>query len=185
MSRILGRLLRSVHAGERKLLWNDARLAASGPELRLSSPAFEPGGRLPLRYAGAGVGENVSPPLRWTDVPAQARELVLVLEDPDAPLPSPFMHLILFGIAPDRTELSEGALSIGACAGRFGVNTFRRREYAGPRALPGHGPHRYAFQLFALGQALDPHVATRRQFAEAAAGNVLARGRLDVLFERT
>jgi Raf kinase inhibitor-like YbhB/YbcL family protein len=184
MSRHLGRMLRSVHAGECKLLWNDPRLAASGPELRLSSPAFEPGGRLPLRHAGAGVGENVSPQLRWSEASAQTRELVLVLEDPDAPLPSPFMHLMLFGIAPDRTELREGALSIVASTGRFGVNTFRRREYAGPRALRGHGPHRYAFQLFALSRALDPEVATRRQFAEDAAGSVLARGRLDVLFER-
>lgn len=185
MSRILGRLLRSVRAGERKLLWNDRRLAAAGPDLRLSSTAFDPAGRLPLRYAGKGVGENVSPPLRWSEVPARARELVLVLEDPDAPLPSPFMHLMLFGIAPERTELREGALSIAASPGRLGVNTMRRSEYAGPRALAGHGPHRYAFQLFALSRALGSEVARRRQFVEAAAGSVLARGRLDVLFERT
>lgn len=184
MSRILGRLLRSVHAGERKLLWNDPRLAASGPEMRLSSPAFEPGGCLPLRHAGAGVGENVSPELHWSEAPGRTRELVLVLEDPDAPLPSPFMHLILLGIAPHHTELREGALSTVASTGRFGSNTFRRREYAGPRALPGHGPHRYAFQLFALDRTLDPEVATGRQFAEAATGSVLARGRIDVLFER-
>jgi Raf kinase inhibitor-like YbhB/YbcL family protein len=185
MSRFLGRLLRRAHAGEHKLLWNDLRLAAPGPALRLSSPAFEAGGRLPLRYAGVGVGENLSPPLRWSEVPAQARELVLVLEDPDAPLLSPFLHLMLFGIAPDCTGLKEGALSTIASTGRFGINTFRRRSYAGPRALPGHGPHRYVFQLFALSRALNLDVCTRRQVLEGAAGSVLGRGRLDVTFERS
>jgi Raf kinase inhibitor-like YbhB/YbcL family protein len=185
MSQLLGRLLRRVHAGEHKLLWNDPRLAAPGPALRLSSPAFEAGGRLPLRYAGVGVGENLSPPLRWSEVPAQARELVLVLEDPDAPLPWPFVHLMVFGIAPDCTELKEGALSTIASTGRFGANTFRRRSYAGPRALPGHGPHRYVFQLFALSRAVNPDVSTRRELLEGAAGGVLRRGRLDATFERS
>lgn len=180
MSAMIGRLLRRVHAGEHRLLWHDERLAAQAPEIEISSDGFSPGGPLPQRFAGNGVGLNLSPPLSWRGVPALTKELVLALEDPDAPLPRPFLHLMLFGISPSRTSLPEGQLT-----GRFGLNTFRRRDYAGPRALPGHGPHRYVFQLFALGRALDAAtVHTRADFLKAAAGNVLARGRLEAIFER-
>jgi Raf kinase inhibitor-like YbhB/YbcL family protein len=184
MNTMIGRLLRPFRAGERKLLWNDPRLRTSGEALELFSPAFEPGGRLPRRYAGQGVGDNCSPPLRWSEPPAGARELTLALEDPDAPLLSPFVHLLLLGLPARCTELAEGALQRPAIAGRLGVNTFGEPAYAGPRALPGHGPHRCVFELFALSRPLDRQVSTRREFLSAAAGSVLARGRLDVVFER-
>ncbi|MEN0107585.1 MAG: YbhB/YbcL family Raf kinase inhibitor-like protein, partial [Pseudomonas sp.] len=89
-------------------------------------------------------------------------------------------HLLLFGIPPSSNGLPEGEL-----AGRFAANTFGKRAYVGPRALKGHGPHRYVFQLFALSCELDPGaVDTLGELHEYAAGNVLACARLDVLFER-
>lgn len=180
MSRWPGRLLRNVHAGERKLLWNDDRLRAGGPEMQLTSPAFERGTLLPLRFAGEGVGLNKSPPPQWRGALAQTQELVLVLEGLGAPLFSPFVHLMLFGISPKCTGAPDGVLP-----DRIGINTFRQIVYAAPRALPGHGPHRYAFQPFALGRTLDAgSVRTRSDFRCAASGAVRARGRLDAIFER-
>ena len=76
------------------------------------------------------------------------------------------------------------ALQPAPSAGWLGVNTFGQPAYAGPRALPGHGAHRYAFELFALSRPLGRQVSTRRDFVSAATGSVLARGRLDVVFER-
>lgn len=180
----VGRLLRPVRAGEHKLLWNDARLGVCGSTMPLTSPAFGAGQWLPLRYAGKGVGHNVSPPLSWGPCPEGTQELVLALEDPDAPLPSPFVHVLVLGLPPDCSSLAEGALSSVMRPAGMGVNTFGRAEYAGPRALPGHGPHRYVFQLFALRKRLSPQVRRRRDFVRSAAGGVLARARLDVLFER-
>ena len=96
----LGRLLRRVRAGDRRLVWNDPRLDAPAT-LRLSSPAFGDGELMPPRSAGAGVGDNVSPALEWTGVPAGAAELAIIMQDPDAPLPRPVTHLIAYGVDPN------------------------------------------------------------------------------------
>jgi hypothetical protein len=98
----------------------------------------------------------------------------------------PVVHLIATGLAPGRPPLAEGALSAGSqdsvC---FGTGSFGRIGYQGPRPVPGHGPHRYFFQLFALGEplAIAPP-RTLRMVTDAMAGKVLARGRLIGLFER-
>ena len=184
MIRLIGRLLRRVRAGERKLLWNDPRLAAPGPSIGLTSASFAAQQRIPIRHAGRGVGDNVSPPLSWGPCPEGTREIVLALEDPDAPLPSPFVHLLVFGLPAACTSLSEGALSSLSPPARLGINSFGRSEYAGPRALPGHGAHRYAFEMFALSRPLSNEVRKRSDFLRHAAGSVIARGRLDGFFER-
>jgi Raf kinase inhibitor-like YbhB/YbcL family protein len=188
IDRILGRLLRGRHAGEARLIWNE--LASSAHEsktLVLRSGAFLHGGSIGLRYAGKGVGDDRSPPLSWDGVPEGAVELVLVMEDPDAPLKHPFVHLIAAGLNPSVRRLSEGAL----CAGRqdveltLGLTTFKHPGYSGPRALPGHGPHRYVFQLFALkGPSGLSAGARRKDLPAALQGKVIARARLDGCFER-
>jgi len=183
---LIGRVLRGVHAGDRHLAWHHAAIAAAPVTLALASPWFEEGGVLPRRSAGAGVGGNVSPPLHWRPAPAGAVELALLIEDPDAPLPRPFIHLIAFGLPPGLTALPEGALAPGATAGLgFGRNTFGAQGYAGPRAIPGHGSHRYIFQLLALGRrtefAAPPKLGL---FLDAVAGTVLASGRLTGQFSR-
>jgi len=69
----LGRLLRGVSAGERKLVWSDPALASVPEALHLTSAAFPADGRIPVRFAGRGVGDNVSPPLAWSGVPPPPR----------------------------------------------------------------------------------------------------------------
>lgn len=187
MARFLGKLLRGVHAGDRHLLWNQVVAGPHEARLHLTSEAFSNGALIPARYAGPGVGANLSPPLSWSQAPEDTEELVLVIEDPDAPLPRPFVHLIVAGIPPSVSSFAEGELCAGALSHSviLGLTSFRQLGYSGPRALPGHGPHRYVFQLFALNKqsGLKPR-ATRRLLASALARKVLARGRLEGIFER-
>lgn len=185
LSRILGTVLKGVHAGEARLAWNHP--AAAAPQLlTLSSASFPKEGVIPRRYAGRGAGENCSPALAWSRPPEGTRELVLIMEDPDAPLRRPFVHLIAHGIAPQASGLPEGALEPSAAGTPvFGRNTFGGVGYQGPRALPGHGPHRYVFQIFALNRPLALHQPARLgDLLAAMQGSVIARGRLDGFFEQ-
>lgn len=187
MSRLLGRLLRGHHAGEQALLWCHESVAGAPASIELSSSTFAAQGAIPLRCAGKGVGDNVSPALAWSNVPAEAKELVLVVEDADAPLPRPFVHLIVTGISSQLSGVVEGQLSSGkSLLAEYGRNGFGQCAYAGPRALLGHGPHRYSFQLLAL----DCHLAfdgpaRRSQLLRRLTSHVIAKGRLDGFFERT
>lgn len=185
VARILGRALSGIRAGECRLAWNNDAFAHASDCISLASPAFGPNGLMPVRFAGQGVGDNISPPLTWTGVPEAAAELVLILEDPDAPLPRPVVHLIAARLSPRWPGLAEGALSgpPGQVI-RFGRGSFGRYGYAGPRPLPGHGPHRYVFQLAALRQPLPSRALTSVDAVlSALKGCVLARGRLTGTYE--
>jgi Raf kinase inhibitor-like YbhB/YbcL family protein len=186
MERALGRLLRRVRAGDRHLAWNDPRFADAPASLRLASAAFADGGAMPTRFAGAGVGENVSPPLDWSGAPAGTSAFALIVEDPDAPAPRPIVQLLAVGVPADFSGLREGALSPASGAGiAFGRGLFGRLGYMGPRPVRGHGAHRYVFQLFALSRPIA--VGDRPDLAEVLAamrGAVLARGKLVGLYEQ-
>ncbi len=93
VERALGTLLRGARADEKYLAFNDPRFAAAPATISLTSSAFVTGSPMPKRYAGPGIGDNISPPLGWTDLPAATRELVLIMQDPDAPLPRPVTHV--------------------------------------------------------------------------------------------
>jgi hypothetical protein len=118
---------------------------ASG--FRLTSPAFRPGAAIPRQYTCDG--SDLSLPLRFSGVPRSARELVLVMRDPDAPGGN-FVHWALAGIAPGAT-----ALPVGGVAGRVipGRNSFGSLGYRGPCPPPGGGPHHYVLTLSALSGA--------------------------------
>jgi hypothetical protein len=141
---------------------------------------------MPTRCAGPGIGDNLSPALRWAGVSREAAELALVVQDPDAPLPRPITHLIAFGLDPHAGGVLDGAL--GARHGaevQLGRGSFGRIGYQGPRPVAGHGPHRYVFQMFALRKPLRfdsaPDLAA---IADAMAGSVLARASLIGRYER-
>ena len=94
IARVIGKALRGIRAGDKHLAWNDTALTTVPVRICLISPAFEDDRAVPIRYAGKGVGENLSPPLSWSGVPEEAAELVLIMQDPDAPLPPPVVHVI-------------------------------------------------------------------------------------------
>jgi Raf kinase inhibitor-like YbhB/YbcL family protein len=178
-------------AGRPGLAWNSPDLAGD-QTLTLSSPAFENEGTIPAVHASTRVGgQNRSPALAWSPAPAGTAQLLLIVEDPDAPTPKPFIHCVAL-LDPSVTDLAHGALNAGSPTTgvrllRSGIGT----GYFGPAPPKSHGPHRYVFQLFALatpltagprGAALD---SAKPREVLAAAGAVLARGRIDGFYERT
>lgn len=139
------------------MLCRNPRLAGTLATLVLTSPAFAGGEPIPQRHAGRGAGENLPPPLRWRGVPPETVGLVLVMQDPDAPLPQPVTYLIATDIPVDSNGVAEGMLVPGANAAIvFHRGSFGRIGYAGPCPVRGHGEHRYVFQLFALARPLPP-----------------------------
>ena len=150
----------------------------------LQSAAFGNGGEIPRKYTC--TGENVSPPLGWSDVPAQARSLALIVDDPDAPAGT-WTHWIIWNIPAHATSLPEGvppaqeSLPSGA---RQGKNDFGRIGYGGPCPPPGR-PHHYYFRLYALGAILDVKSgAARSDFEAAMRPLVLAQAEWMGLFKR-
>jgi phosphatidylethanolamine-binding protein (PEBP) family uncharacterized protein len=170
-----------------RLAWNQPGLA--GPQtLALSSPDFAHESPIPLPHASTHIGgDNLSPELRWSAAPHGTAGLLLVVEDPDAPMPQPFPHCLAL-LDPSLTELPQGAL--GGDAQAAGVRVLGTRwghGWFGPAPIEGHGPHRYAFQLFALAEPVDtPDLIDPPAAATVVTGirTVLARGRHDGFYER-
>ncbi|CDP86268.1 YbhB/YbcL family Raf kinase inhibitor-like protein [Mycolicibacterium senegalense] len=175
----IGTALRPVRAGR-----NRSRLAALAPPLSLglSSSAFRDGGAMPDRYGGRGVGENLSPPLRWTEVPANTAALALAIEDEDVPLPRPLMHTVAV-LDPTLDHLDEGSLQPGAPGLRF-FRTPLGYGYSGPRPIPGHGAHHYRFYLFAVPRPIPDDVTTRHDLFRLMRDSATARGVLSGTYER-
>jgi Raf kinase inhibitor-like YbhB/YbcL family protein len=151
----------------------------------LKSDWFLNGKPMPLRSAGIGVGENISPPLSWSSVPTGTAELAILMEDPDAPLPRPFVHMIAYRITPDKSSVAEGTLTHETTGVAFGRSTVGAQGYMGPRPIPGHGPHRYIFQVLALGRCTAFSSAPKlKAFLDGIAGTVIGRGVLMGTYER-
>ncbi|MBR0839621.1 YbhB/YbcL family Raf kinase inhibitor-like protein [Bradyrhizobium liaoningense] len=113
--------------------------------MKLVSSAFADGAAVPRRYTCDG--ENLSPPLRWSDVPEGARSLVLLCDDPDAP-GGTWRHWAVYDIPPAVTEFTVNAAHNTKM--KQAVNDFRKVGYGGPCPPHGHGPHHYHFRLLAL-----------------------------------
>jgi hypothetical protein len=154
--------------------------------MRITSSAFGEGATIPKKHTCEGP--DVSPPLSFEDVPAQAKQLALICDDPDAPAGT-WVHWVIWGIPPAARALPEGVAAeervekLGfALQGR---NDFRRIGYGGPCPPKGHGPHRYFFKLYALDAA--PAVkagATKAELEAAMRGHVVAEAQLVGRYER-
>lgn len=135
----------SPQPGPARTVTTPIRVGSAPASIRLSSPAFAAGGTIPAVYTCSGRG--ISPPLRWSGVPAGTREQALELIDPDAP-GGPFLHWALARIPPTVRTLAAGeSVPPGAVAG---TNSFGKVGYGGPCPPPGASPHRYVFVLLAL-----------------------------------
>ena len=181
----IGSAVSSVHAGDEKMA---SRQTPGVGRLQISSTAFKDGAAIPRQYTPQGA--NLSPDLAWTGVPTGARELVLIVEDPDAPMANPFVHWILH-----RLPASVRALPAGLPADRDlpqlsgavqGQNDAKTRGWYGPKPPIGHGVHHYHFQLFAVDTqlSLGPD-AKLDDLKRALQGHVLADGELVGTYERT
>jgi Raf kinase inhibitor-like YbhB/YbcL family protein len=151
--------------------------------MKLFTSAFSEGALIPAKYTCDG--EDVSPPLEWSDVPPDAVALALVVDDPDAPR-GVFVHWLLFDIPATEHGLTEG---IGITApeaggGRQGRNGFGKLGYGGP--CPPSGTHRYYFRLFALDGPLNLRSGVGRDDVETAirARRIVAQSQLMGRYQR-
>lgn len=152
-------------------------LPEAAGSIRLESPAFRDGGRIPARYTCDG--QDVSPPLRWSGVPADARELVLLVEDPDA---DRFVHWTVLAIPPDASGMPEGRTPPGSIETE---NGFGDRRWGGPCPPEDDDPHRYVFALYAADEPLElDGDASPDEVRSTLADHALARGTLTGLSAR-
>jgi hypothetical protein len=118
------------------------------PETISLTSTFRDGSAMPARYSADG--EGYSPPLQWSGITAAAVSLVLLVEDADAPSPKPLVHGIVANLPARDGCLAEGEMSGERSGHLIGKNSMMRSEYLPPDPPPGHGIHRYVFQIFAL-----------------------------------
>jgi len=148
-----------------------ALAAIGGATMKITSSAFSEGGTIPDKYAKAG--QNVNPPLRIEGTPADAKSLLLIMDDPDAPV-GLFTHWLVWNIDPKTAEITESSVPKGAVQG---TNDYPGSGYDGPQ--PPSGTHRYYFKVFALDQTLDLKPGAKRKEVDAAMrGHVIAQGEL-------
>lgn len=114
--------------------------------MRITSPAFENNQPIPRKYTCDG--ENINPPLIFADLPEEAKSLVLIVDDPDAPMGT-FTHWTVWNIDPGVSFIPENSVPEGAIEG---MTDFGKPGYGGP--CPPSGTHRYFFKLYALNTVL-------------------------------
>jgi phosphatidylethanolamine-binding protein (PEBP) family uncharacterized protein len=179
---MIGKLLRNVRAGEHRSPFAGSDFEAPYG-ITITSTAFDDGGAMPTTSAGKGVGEDISPQLSWSGIPPQTQQLVLIIDDVDVPLPRPLLHTVAV-IAPGVRNVDTGQLKPGTDGLRFMPGSLGHRGYAGPRPIPGHGPHCYRFLVFALDEPVAGSVTKAKALVKRMAGHVLARGVLTGTYER-
>ena len=167
----------------------DPPVTAQVKTITLSSDAFKEGGEIPKKYTGEG--QDISPPLQWSGVPAEARELVLIADDPDAPGDVPFVHWVLYNFPGTVNSLAEGVERTREPASpehaRQGKNSAGTLGYFGPMPPPGR-VHHYHFRLYAVDKALNLKPELKRDQVMAAMNkadvHILAEGELIGTYQR-
>jgi hypothetical protein len=142
--------------------------------LHISSPEFTEGGDIPSQFTCDG--EDKAPPLHWDGIPAGARSLALIVDDPDAR--NTWVHWVVYNLPPTLDGLP-GGIKGGALphSAQVGVNDWHRADWGGP--CPPKGRHRYFFKLYALDTLLpDMGLASKEALLQAMRGHVLAEASL-------
>jgi Raf kinase inhibitor-like YbhB/YbcL family protein len=147
-----------------------AAFATGTAKMRITSSAFQEGANIQSKFSCDGA--NTSPPLQISDFPSEAKSLVLIADDSDAP-GGVFTHWAVWNISPQTSTIAEGSTPKGV----QGTNDFGKSGYGGP--CPPSGTHRYYFRIFALDRELDlPSGAKRGQLDAAMKGHVIAQSEL-------
>jgi Raf kinase inhibitor-like YbhB/YbcL family protein len=157
---------------------------SSSSKIELTSPAFANGTTFPEQYTCQG--KNISPPLKWSGVPSLAKSLVLIMDDPDAPIGT-WVHWVLYNLPSSTTELPEGFGAPGnkpADTAKPGKNDFKHLGYGGP-CPPAGKPHRYFLKLYALDSVLDLQSgATKKDVERAMKKHIIGQGQLMATYKR-
>ena len=143
-------------------------------EIKITSPAFKKNAPIPKKYTCDG--DDINPPLKLEGLPDEAKSIVLIVDDPDAPMGT-WDHWIVWNIPP-MGEIAENVVP-----GVEGINDFQRQSYGGP--CPPSGTHRYFFKVYALKEKLDLDTNSRKSNVEKAMeGKILAKGELIGFYNR-
>lgn len=161
-----------------------AQTAEMADTINVGSSAFEHHGTVPLAYTA--YGDNKAPQITWSNLPAGTVQLALVMDDPVAPTPEPFVHWVAYNIPANAAELPEGLTKDAEVSGVAGlegmingVNGIRQTGYFGPRPPVDGKLHAYHFRIYALDTALNlPAGLNKQQLLEAIDGHVLGTGML-------
>ena len=161
------------------------------PTMTLESAAFVDNEPLPAKYTGEG--ENLSPPLQWSNVPDGTRQFAIVCTDRNGPGGLHWVHWILYNLPLGLRELPEGLVFgetnceevNGVCQGKNSWDVGRTIGYRGPLPHSGTGVHRYRFSIYALDTELNMAAgADKSSLMSAMDGHVLARADLIGTYER-
>src|SRR6266853_6141217 len=146
-------------------------LAAGGAKMKITSSAFQEGGDIPSKFSRDG--QDINPALRIEGTPSNAKTLLLIMDDPDAPV-GLFTHWLVWNIDSKTTEIAEKSVPKGAVQG---TNDYPTLGYGGPQ--PPSGTHRYYFKIYALDQTLNLRAgAKRKELDKEMNGHVIGQGQL-------
>jgi len=160
--------------------------ASAEEHMQLASSAFAENQSIPKLYTCEG--KNVSPPLNWSGVPANAKSLALIVDDPDAPDPAApkmtWVHWVLYDIPVSAAALPEAVQQNALPRGTLqGSNDWHRTGYGGP--CPPTGRHRYFWKLYALDTVLpDLNHPDKKALEKAMAGHIVAQTQLVVTYQK-
>ena len=145
--------------------------------MKIESSAFKDNEYIPSKYTCDGV--NISPPLGISEVPENAKSLVLIVDDPDAPIKT-WVHWTIWNIDPMTSEIAEGSYPKGAVEG---MTDFGRTGYGGP--CPPFGTHRYFLKLYALDGVLNLISSAKvKDIEKEMHGHILDKAQLIGLYKR-
>ncbi len=145
-------------------------------DMQINSTAFFDRHPIPAKYTCEG--EDISPPLQFSAVPASTKSLVLIVDDPDAPIRT-FDHWIVWNLPATLQSLPEGAT-----VSHQGKNHYDELRYRGPCPPPGK-PHHYFFKLYAIDILLDiPIGSTKEEVEKAIEGHIISKATLIGTYER-
>jgi len=161
------RTLAAMFALVLAFMWIGGGQQAKEVAMKISSPDFADGGNIPVRFTCDG--KDVNPALTISGVPAGAKSLALIVDDPDAPRGT-WTHWLMWNLRPDLKEIAMNSVPAEAVQG---VNDFPANKYGGP--CPPSGTHRYYFKLYALDTALElPASSNRKAVDQALRGHIVA-----------
>lgn len=156
-------------------------------DITLRSQAFAANQKIPHKFTGDG--SDVSPELSWLELPPGTQELALIMDDPDAPSPEPWVHWVIYKIPPEIESLAEAiepaekpASPAGALQGK---NSWGTVGYRGPAPPPRHGIHHYYFKLYALDTTLELASGVEKaDLLTAMEGHIVGEGELVGTYQR-
>lgn len=155
----------------------------------IGTKSFQPQQMIPTRYTREG--KNVSPELHWHGVPGDARQLVVVCDDPDAPQDEPWVHWVMYDVAPSEHEVPEGVEQRERperpSGARQGENSWGDIGYGGPQPPRGHGTHHYRFHVYAadIEPGRLPAKLDKKELLDRLKGHICDEAEIVGLYERS